>query len=115
MSDAAGMGGHHLDFVLKDRLRKALEKSGDLAGSKCSNSEMAQILGVADSTVSNYIAGTTVPKDGFLRQWALRCGVPYWWLKWGALEEGDPRTQGDASLPWITSIPGQLDFLYEAA
>lgn len=40
---------------------------------------MGDLLGVSGGTMSNYLSGRTSPKDGMIRQWALRCGVPYEW------------------------------------
>lgn len=70
-----------LAFDLADRLHKALRLG------RCKPGEMRRILGVSESTMTNYLNGTTRPKDGMLRQWAMRCGgdvpVTFDWLAYG--------------------------------
>jgi len=64
---------------LHHRLARALEYAGVRVG------EMGQYLEVSSKTMTNYLSGTTRPKDGALRAWALRCGVPFAWLKSGEM------------------------------
>jgi transcriptional regulator with XRE-family HTH domain len=45
--------------------------------------EMADYLGVARSSVSNWINGRVQPSTPALRLWAMRCGVSYEWLAGG--------------------------------
>lgn len=56
---------------------------------------MRAILGVSESTMTNYLSGATQPKDGMLRQWALRCGQPvtFEWLRFGV--DAGPENGGD--------------------
>ena len=60
-----------------DRLRKALRQSG------LGVQEMADYLGVARTSVSNWINGRIVPSTQTLMLWAMRCGVSYEWLAGG--------------------------------
>jgi transcriptional regulator with XRE-family HTH domain len=60
-----------------DRLRKALRQSDTGV------QEIADYLGVARTTVSNWINGRIKPSTQTLRLWALRCGVSYEWLAGG--------------------------------
>lgn len=84
-----------LAYDLTDRLNKALR-----IGS-CKPGEMAQVLGVSSSTMTNYLSGKTRPKDGLLRQWALRCGQPvtFDWLAYGVVETGPDGTR-DQETAW---------------
>lgn len=70
-----------LAWDLVDRLHKALRLG------QCKPGEMTRILGVSPATMTNYLSGKTQPKDGMLRPWAFRCGVPFDWLAYGI--EGD--------------------------
>jgi transcriptional regulator with XRE-family HTH domain len=62
---------------LPDRMRKALRHSG------VGVQEMADYLGVARSSVSNWVNGRVQPSTQTLRLWAMRCGVSYEWLTGG--------------------------------
>ena len=75
-----------LAFDLADRLHKALRLG------KCKPGEMRRLLGVSESTMTNYLSGQTTPKAGMLRQWALRCGpvVTFEWLSTGVHPTGAP-------------------------
>ncbi len=72
-----------LEFDLADRMRRALRVS-DLGVQ-----EMADYLGVARNTVSNWINGRIVPNKQSLRLWAMRTGVPLAWLETGEVVTGD--------------------------
>ena len=67
---------------LADRMRKAL-RDADVPVQ-----EMADYLEVGRNTVSNWINGHNPPPRAALRLWAMRCGVPYEWLRDGT--EGSP-------------------------
>lgn len=45
--------------------------------------EMARHLDLSENTIRNYLSGRTSPNGGVLRSWALRCGVPVGWLRYG--------------------------------
>lgn len=62
------------EWDLADRMRKALRHSGTGV------TEMADYLGVARNTVSNWINGHSDPRLQTLRLWAIRTGVTYEWL-----------------------------------
>lgn len=62
---------------LADRMRKALREA-DIGVQ-----EMADYLGVARNTVSTWINGRIIPGAQTQRLWALRCGVPYEWIRDG--------------------------------
>jgi transcriptional regulator with XRE-family HTH domain len=64
-------------FDLADRMRKAL-RVADIGVQ-----EMADYLGVARNTVSTWINGKIQPSTQTIRLWAIRCNVPYEWLRWG--------------------------------
>jgi transcriptional regulator with XRE-family HTH domain len=61
-----------------DRMRKSLRHS------QTGVQEMANYLEVDRSTVSTWINGRIEPSTQSLRLWALRTGVPYEWLRYGA-------------------------------
>jgi transcriptional regulator with XRE-family HTH domain len=63
-----------------DRMRKGLRHAG--VGAQ----EMADYLGVARSTLGNWLAGRIDPSTQTLRLWALRCGISYEWLAYGAVD-----------------------------
>lgn len=65
------------EWDLADRMKKALRHAELPAG------EMAEYLGVGRNTVSTWINGRIEPSTQTLRLWALRCGVPYEWLRDG--------------------------------
>jgi transcriptional regulator with XRE-family HTH domain len=65
------------EFDLADRMRKALRVAG------IGVQEMADYLGVARNTVSTWINGKIAPSTLTIRLWAIRCDVPYDWLRWG--------------------------------
>lgn len=62
-------------------MRKALREA-DLGVA-----EMADYLGVARGSVSNWINGRISPSVQTLRLWAMRCGVPYEWLVSGGVPQ----------------------------
>ncbi|MGH3501478.1 MAG: helix-turn-helix domain-containing protein [Nocardioidaceae bacterium] len=72
---------------LADRMRKALRQADANVG------EMAEYLGVSRGTVSTWINGRIDPSTQTLRLWALRCGVPYPWLRYGDEAEHSPSPQ----------------------
>ena len=58
-------------FELHHRLGLALEAADVEPG------EMAATLGLAKNTIYAYMAGTRKPKLGMVKQWAMRCQVPW--------------------------------------
>ena len=63
------------EWTLGWRLQRALAHAG------MTTEEMAAELGVTRQTVSRWINERGAqPRAGFVKLWALRCGVPYEWL-----------------------------------
>ena len=65
------------EFTFGDRLRKAREHAG------VSTDEMAAVLEVSVRTIGNYENERTPVKGPVIKEWAMRCGVPYEWLRTG--------------------------------
>jgi transcriptional regulator with XRE-family HTH domain len=63
-----------LAWTLGDRMRKARRTAG------LSTADLAAELGVHQTTVTKFEADTAVPRIGYLRLWAIRCGVPLEYL-----------------------------------
>lgn len=61
-------------FEQRHRMIRALEHAG------VGVDEMARHLGVTRQTVGRWLHGQGSPKLGYVRLWALRCGVPLGWL-----------------------------------
>lgn len=87
-------------FEQRHRLSLALEVSG------VAIQAMADELGVHRNTVSNYLAGRTMPPRSAVKVWALRCGVPYGWLADGLDNApngpGTPGDMGNQTSPCMT-------------
>lgn len=81
-------------FVLHDRLRKALDVSG------VSVQDMADACGVSRNTVGNWLSGRTKPSRGALMLWSTVTDAPLDWLetgtvpKMGAAPVPDPEIEG---------------------
>ena len=88
-----------------DRMRKALRHAG------VGVQELAAYLDVSRNTVGTWINGRVNPDTRTLRLVALRCGVPYEWLRDGI--EPTPHPDGTASdqpgrkSGWIYEFPAQ--------
>lgn len=82
-------------FDLADRLHKSLRVAGLRPG------QMAEHLEVRGETVSRYLTGRVRPTVATLRVWALRCGVPFEWLR-----------DGDDVLPRVDSNHQPADYLF---
>ena len=74
------LGAAALEFDQADRLRRALRISDVSVG------EMAEYLDVHRNSVTNWINGHTKVPGPVLKLWAMRCGVPYAWLKDGTVD-----------------------------
>jgi transcriptional regulator with XRE-family HTH domain len=83
-------------FELRHRLALALEAGRVRRG------EMARVLGVHRNTIVNYLTGRTEPPRSVLVAWALRCGVPLYWLMTG--EEPDPDDPATSTI-WYSHRP----------
>jgi transcriptional regulator with XRE-family HTH domain len=66
---------------LGDRLRKARLSAG------LDQRDIADYLGMSHAAVGFYELDRRVPKLAVLRVWALRCGVPLDWLRYGSVLE----------------------------
>lgn len=76
----------------RHRMRIALEHAGVTMG------EMAHLLDVSGNTVGNYLAGRTTPSTAVLRVWAMRCGVPLDWIRYGTANSNDTSPGGGSDL-----------------
>lgn len=71
------------EWTLGWRMQRALAHAG------ISVNEIADEMGVSRATISRWINDKgTAPRTIYLREWALRTGVPYEWLS------GDPSPRG---------------------
>lgn len=90
-------------------MRKALEVRS------ISVQEMASYLEVSRVTVSRWINGKQAPSKQTMRLWAMRTGVPLFWLETGEAPSpsGDgasnaPRTGLEPVTLWGDVLPSQL-------
>ncbi len=84
--------GHVPQWDMADRMRKSLREAG------VNVQDMADYLDVNRNTISNWINGHNSPPTAAMRLWAMRCGVPYEWLKDG-IESSEPGPGGSMSNP----------------
>lgn len=54
--------------------------------------DISEELGVSRSTVSRWVNDHARPRIGYLKLWAMRCGVPLPWLVDGVDDEEGSRT-----------------------
>ncbi len=81
-------------FTVADRYRKARVDAG------LSQEELADEIGVSPRTISRYESGVIHrPREIVIRQWALRCNVPYDWLAEPFQETGRERWAARDSNP----------------
>lgn len=81
-------------WTLGWRLQRALAHAG------MTTTDMGEELGVARSTISRWVNDGGTPKAAYIKQWALRCGVPYEWLAFGVEPPDDgPGTPGEQPVP----------------
>lgn len=78
-------------FDRSDRMRKALTVAGVGVG------EMAEYLGVARTSITNWISGRVTPSKQTMRLWAMRTGVPLVWLETGQAPASPPGPDGCAA------------------
>lgn len=64
---------------------------------------MADYLGVARNTVSNYLNDHTAPSKLARKEWAMRTGVPLSYIENGTMPEADPDGVGPDGLDPSTS------------
>lgn len=82
-------------FEQRHRLLLALEDAG------VSKHEMAEILGVGETTIRNYLTGRTHPSLATVKMWALRCDVPWQWIATGEEPYGGPGGQVIPCTKWL--------------
>ena len=70
------------EWTLGDRLEKALHVAG------LHVEDMAAELEVSRSTLSRWMHDKSGVRTIYLKQWSLRTGVPYEWLRYGATKKG---------------------------
>jgi transcriptional regulator with XRE-family HTH domain len=58
-----------------------MRKARRMAG--LSHSDMAEALGVSEGSVSRFENDLQPPRLAYLLAWAMRCGVPLDWLRYG--------------------------------
>lgn len=96
-------------FDRRHRMALALEKAG------VSTQDMADYLEVSRAAVGHYLSGRRTPSGAVVRAWAMRCHVPYEWLK-----SGEGPADADASdigpTNWYrTNTPEQRSAVISAA
>jgi len=112
MSEQPAFSAGIPEWDVADRMRKALRYAGVMPG------QMAAYLEVGNNTVSTWINGRITPTPQTIRLFAMRCGVAYEWLRFGAPEfEPRPPDPGISAVqqeyeemcrstltPWGTSV-----------
>jgi transcriptional regulator with XRE-family HTH domain len=78
MSIARAHGYDPLEWDMADRMRKALRVS------ELGVQEIAESLEVSRNAVSAWINGRNTPRDRDVKMFAMRTGVDYDWLRFGA-------------------------------
>lgn len=86
------------EWTVTDRLRKSREHAG------LDQQQLADKIGMARTTVSNYENGITPPKRPILLSWAMATGVPLKWLQTGQRgPDGGPGTEWYPA-PWLSNV-----------
>jgi len=67
--------GNVPEWHVGDFLRKARENAG------LEQAQLAADLGISRNTVTNYERGKVKPRRAVVMAWAMRTGVPVWWLE----------------------------------
>lgn len=93
-------------WSVQDRLRKAREHAG------LTQLELAESIGVARNSVSNYESGATKPRQIVLNQWSLATGVPLSWLQLGDDNDGCAMSDSNTQPADLESPPTLLDAHY---
>jgi transcriptional regulator with XRE-family HTH domain len=78
-------------WTLGDRMRKARKVAG------LTTTEMADVLGLAQPTVTRFELDKIHPRRGFITLWAFRCGVSVEWLRDGVEPDDGPDDGPDDS------------------
>lgn len=94
-------------WTLGWRLQRAL------AHADLTTTDIADELGISRSTVSRWTNDHgAAPRAAYVKQWALRCGVPYEWLISGQEPSNGPATPGGQGISQTGCI---ADDFHEAA
>lgn len=97
------------EWTLGDRLAKARKKAG------IKQQALADYLGVSIGSISGWENDERQPRIGMLRQWAIRCEVPFEWLRFGVesplTDEGSVSGESwSACIRWPAEIQDELPF-----
>lgn len=76
-----------------DRIRKARESAG------LDQHQLAEITGIARSTISNYERGSTRPSKAYVKSIGLATAVDHVWI-WTGSPSGPPGEQANRSTVW---------------
>lgn len=97
------------EWTLGDRLAKARKGAG------IKQQDLADYLGVSIGSISGWENDERQPRIGMVRQWAIRCSVPFEWLRFGhesPLVAGGSVTDESwsACTRWPVEIQDELPF-----
>jgi transcriptional regulator with XRE-family HTH domain len=84
-------------ILVKHRLRIAREYA------HLEQDELADLIGVSRTTVSNAESGRVKPRKITLNAWALACGVPVGWIEQGSTPT--PTRTEDLRISSLTNYP----------
>ena len=91
------------DWTVGDRLRKARRAAG------LERDELANIIGCSPKTVGNYENDFTRAPKLVVREYAVRCGVPYSWLVTGTPpDDVPPNTPATECYPGVRVATREL-------
>ena len=97
----AGVPSLTLGWRLKMSLDHPLTRGEDAVTA----GEMSALLGYSKSQVSRFMNDKgEPPRDLVLRQWAVRCGVSFEWLKHGIVDPESPDGVGVSPSAWYGDV-----------
>ena len=105
MTTAAYESGNVPQIEVRHRLRIAREYAG------LEQKELAGIIGVSRTTISNAEAGSVKPRRITVNAWALACGVPASWILTGSATGpggGGVSTGQPVGLNWAKAASAQI-------
>lgn len=85
------------EWTIADRMRKSREHAGLDQG------ELAELIGIARNTVSNYERAQTEPRRPALIAWSMATGVPLAWLETGTAPHPEGPAPDGEKLPRLDS------------
>jgi transcriptional regulator with XRE-family HTH domain len=83
-------------FTIADRIRKAREVAG------LDQHQLADVTGIARSTISNYERGSTKPSRAYVKSIGLATGVDHRWIWTGDLDLTTSDV-GESSTKWYAA------------